>query len=55
MFKMGKPLPTVAYVLKGEPVPFRDLFHAVADFGGFDEVCSTSTCALNLMSQPFSD
>lgn len=38
MFQSGHPLPTVAYVIKGEPVSFRDLYLAVADFGGYDEV-----------------
>ena len=38
MFRNGTPLPTVAYVLKEQPVPFRDLYHAVGDFGGFEEV-----------------
>ena len=36
MFTAGHPLPTVAYVIKGHPVPFRDLYHAVWDLGGYD-------------------
>ena len=38
MFQSRHPLPTVAYVIKGQPVSFRDLYLAVADFGGYDEV-----------------